>query len=167
MKTPSVSEFREHQIIPHPCYLSWQDLNLKSNGVSHCSECDCEVRDLTDMSSDEIYALQKELGGKLCGMIYKKNNYVLTEVMKDPSGDSEDQASLFSLPIPKVLSAGLGGIAALSMASCSTPEPPEVKVTPLTANPFPKDDSKKEVRGTKKLPEPECLLGIVALPPKS
>ncbi len=159
------SGFKEHQLIPFPCHLNWEDLGLRESTNKHCSECDCEVRDLTDMTSDEIYALQDKLDGKLCGKIYKKDNYVVTEVEINAHDSlDEKQADKSILSIPSIIS---GGIAALSLASCSSTKVTEQNLGRIEAKPFPNDGERRPVKLDKRIEQPPCLMGIIALPPKN
>jgi len=163
MKTPNILGLKEHQIIPFPCHLNWEDLELRDSGNKHCSECDCEVRDLTDMTSHEIYALQDKLGGKLCGKIYQKNNHVVTEVETiNPNSLDNNPSDKSILTLPRIIS---GGIAALTLASCSSSEVTEQNSGRTEAQPFPNDSEAKPKKETKHT-EPPCILGIIALPPK-
>lgn len=162
MKNPKTTALKEHQIIPFPCHLDWKDLGVLESGNKHCSECNCEVRDLTGMNSDEIYNLQDKLGGKLCGKIYKKNNYVITEVESSNRHSPDDKPSILS--IPKIIS---GGIAALSLASCSSSDVIEQNIERTEAKSFPNDGERKPVKIDEHIVEPPCILGVIALPPRN
>ncbi len=136
------------KFIKTPCHEDW---NLMSGDekVRHCKKCDTHVHDLTGMTEEEITALYRKKGGKLCGR--------------------------FSLVpgLAKPLAVGTG-IASLALAACQSQSVSDNGNTDSVdagnasrneAQPFPK--TPKEEIGEGQSSEPPAVLGIVCLPTDS
>ncbi len=111
--------------IPKPCKEDWHAMSGDEQR-RHCEKCDTHVHDLTGMSSEEILAMRRKNGGKLCGA--------------------------FRLGRPIALGSG---IASLALASCSEQKGKEVVLPGIVCEPPPKEEPIDRKHTTKSPSKPK------------
>jgi hypothetical protein len=103
------------------CPASWRDMD-GNDQVRHCSQCDRNVYNLSNMSRDEAAALIEETEGRLCVRYYRRRDGTM---MTRDCGRPERAA--FNL---RLLLAGL--LAALGLSGCTIVQGEAAGTTTLT-----------------------------------
>lgn len=96
-------------LIKKPCSENWHEMS-GDDRRRFCEHCSCHVYNLTGMNMEQISALKKQNGGKLCGM------FLMPAACDEGVEESPQDAGL---PMVKPLALGIG-VASFALAACQS-----------------------------------------------